>query len=62
MTAVAKEVLDQPLTQMMLSRSAAHQPATQMPIGQAALLWLRQNMPLTADRVLKELRGRLALA
>lgn len=58
----AKEVLDQPLAQMMLSLSAAHRPATQMPVGQATLLWLRQNMPRTAERVLQQIRGRLATA
>jgi hypothetical protein len=60
--AVAKEVLDQPLAQMMLTLSAAHLPSTQMPVGQATLLWLRQNMPRTADRVLRAVRGRLAAA
>jgi hypothetical protein len=58
----AKHVLDQPLAQMMLSLSAAHCPATQMPVGQATLLWLRQHMPRTADRILLELRGRFAAA
>ena len=59
---VAKAVLDQPLAQMMLSLSRAHRPATQMPVGQATLLWLRQHMPRTADRVLQEMRGRVAAA
>jgi hypothetical protein len=31
-----------------------------MPLGQAALLWLRQNMPRTADRVLGEVRAQLS--
>ncbi|MGQ0655860.1 MAG: MEDS domain-containing protein [Betaproteobacteria bacterium] len=61
-TEVAKAVLDQPLAQMMLSLSAAHCPATQMPMGQATLLWLRQHMPRTAEKVLRELRSRLAPA
>jgi hypothetical protein len=52
----ATKVLDGPLAQILLSLSANHRPPTQMPSGQATLLWLRQNMPRTADRVLDELR------
>ena len=52
----ATKVLDGPLAQILLSLSANHQPPTHMPSGQATLLWLRQNMPRTADRVLSELR------
>ena len=59
---VAKAVLDQPLAQMMLSLSAAQRPATQMPMGQATLLWLRQHMPRTLEKMLAKLRGRLATA
>jgi hypothetical protein len=52
----AKKVLDGPLAQILLALSANHRPATHMPPGQATLLWLRQNMPRTADKVLDELR------
>jgi len=55
----SKEVLDQPLAQMLLRLAASHRPHTQMPLGQAALIWLKQNMPRTADRVLEEVRNRL---
>ena len=58
--AASKEVLDQPLAQMLLSLSASHRPATQMPLGQATLLWLSQNMPRTAERVLQKVRLRHA--
>ncbi len=51
------KVLDQPLAQILLSLAANHRPATQMPDGQATLLWLHQNMPRTAEKVLRELRG-----
>jgi hypothetical protein len=51
-----KAVLDQPLAQMLMSLAASHRPATQMPLGQATLLWLKQNMPRTAERVLARLR------
>ena len=55
----AEEVLAQPLAQMLLKLAASHRPATEMPLGQAALIWLKQNMPRTADRVLEEVRKRL---
>ena len=55
----SKEVLDQPLAQMLLRLAASHRPHTEMPLGQAALIWLKQNMPRTADRVLEEVRNRL---
>jgi hypothetical protein len=51
------KVLDQPLAQILLSLAANHRPATQMPAGQAALFWLKQNMPRTAEKVLSELRA-----
>lgn len=56
----AKAVLDQPLAQMLLNLAANHRPHTEMPLGQAALLWLKQNMPRTADKVLDSVRARLA--
>ena len=51
------KVLDQPLAQILLSLAANHRPATLMPGGQATLLWLHQNMPRTAEKVLRELRS-----
>ncbi len=56
----SKDVLDQPLAQMLLSLSASHRPSTQMPMGQATLIWLAQNMPRTADKVLAQVRERYA--
>lgn len=56
-----KKVLDQPLAQMLLSLAANHRPQTEMPLGQAALIWLKQNMPRTAERVLADVRARLAV-
>jgi hypothetical protein len=58
----SKKILDRPLAQMLLSLSANHRPATHMPLGQATLLWLKQNMPRTADKVLSEVRARWAPA
>jgi hypothetical protein len=54
----AERVLDQPLAQMLLAVSADHKPAAHMPQGQATLLWLKRNMPRTADKVLAEVRAR----
>jgi len=56
----SKQVLDQPLAQMLISLSANHRPPTHMPLGQATLFWLKKNMPRTADKVLLEVRSRLA--
>ncbi len=54
----SKDILDEPLAQMLLSLSARHRPNTAMPDGQATLLWLKRNMPRTADKVLAEVRSR----
>jgi hypothetical protein len=54
----SKKVLDAPLAQMLVSLSASNRPATHMPDGQATLLWLKRNMPRTADKVLAEVRER----
>ena len=53
----SRKVLDQPLAQLLLSLAANHRPATRMPNGQAALFWLKQNMPRTAEKVLEEMRA-----
>ena len=55
--AATRRVLDQPLAQILLSLAANHQPATRMPLGQATLFWLKQNMPRTAEKILRELRA-----
>ncbi|HTM59351.1 MAG TPA: MEDS domain-containing protein [Burkholderiales bacterium] len=54
------KVLDAPLAQMLLTLAASNRPHTEMPLGQAALIWLRQNMPRTADRILDEVRADLS--
>ena len=59
---VAKEVLDQPLAQMLVRLASTHRPHTEMPLGQATLIWLKQNMPRTADKVLDGVRSKLAAA
>jgi hypothetical protein len=54
----ANEVLDEPLAQMLLSLSERHRPSTGMPQGQATLLWLKRNMPRTAEKVLAGVRSK----
>ena len=54
-----REVLEPPLVGMLHSLSAQHRPNTQMPMGQAAVLWLRQHMPRTAEKVLARARARM---
>ena len=56
-TEATKKVLDRPLAQILLSLSANHRPATHMPSGQATLLWLKHNMPRTAEKVFSEVRA-----
>lgn len=53
-----RDVLDESLSTMVLALAAASRPAADMPLGQAALLWLRKNMPLTANKVLAGVRAR----
>jgi hypothetical protein len=54
----SEQVLDQPLARMLLSMSSMQRPSTQMPLGQVVLLWLQKNMPITAEKVLAEVRAR----
>jgi hypothetical protein len=54
-----REVLEPQLVGMLHSLSVQHRPGTQMPAGQAVMLWLRQHMPRTADKVLARARARM---
>jgi hypothetical protein len=59
--AASREVLEQPLARALESLSASQRDATTtMPAGQATLIWLKKNMPRTADKVLERVRTRLA--
>ncbi len=58
----SEKVLAAPLAQMLVSLSRSSTPATAMPDGQATLLWLKRNMPRTAEKVLAEVRARCAPA
>jgi hypothetical protein len=54
-----REVLEPQLVGMLHSLSAQHGPGTHMPTGQAVMLWLRQHMPRTAEKVLARARARV---
>jgi len=57
--AATRRVLDSPLSRMMFSLASSRPLATRMPLGQAALLWLKKNMPRTAEKILAEVRTSL---
>jgi len=52
----SQEVLGAPLANVLKTISTQATQSTQMPEGQAALLWLREKMPCTAEKVLDKLR------
>jgi hypothetical protein len=54
-----REVLEPQLVGMLDSLSARSRPGTEMPTGQAMILWLRQHMPRTAEKVLARARARM---
>jgi hypothetical protein len=55
--AASGKVLDHPLAQLLITLAENHRMSTRMPPGQAALFWLHQNMPRSAEKVLSELRS-----
>ena len=57
-----ERALDQPLAELLLSLAARHRQATEMPFGQAALFWLTQNMPRSAEKILTEVRSTISPA
>jgi hypothetical protein len=54
-----REVLEPQLVGMLHSLSVQHRPGTDMPTGQAVMLWLRQHMPRTAEKVFARVRARM---
>jgi hypothetical protein len=54
----ARDALGESLSRMLLSLAATHPVEADMPHGQAVLLWLKKNMPLTAEKVLAGVRAR----
>jgi len=57
-----REVLEPQLVGMLHALSTQNRPGTQMPTGQAVILWLRQHMPRTAEKVLARARANSAPA
>jgi hypothetical protein len=53
----SQSVLGKPLAKVLGAISAQAARGTQMPEGQAALLWLKEKMPCTAEKVLDKLRA-----
>lgn len=60
--AASVKTLDQPLAELLLSLATRHRQGTEMPFGQAALFWLKQNMPRTAEKILSEVRATISPA
>jgi len=54
----SREVLDRRLARMLNTLAVANRPPAGMPAGQATLIWLKENMPRTANRVLNLVRAR----
>ena len=54
----SEEVLNRSLSGLLRSLSEKKRIATGMPPGQATLMWLMENMPRTADRILERVRNR----
>jgi hypothetical protein len=52
----SRSVLDSSLAGMLRAVAHIDRPATDMPFGQLVLLWLKSNMPITADRILARVR------
>lgn len=50
-------VLGTRVARLMRDLAAARRPATDMPDAQSMLLWMREHMPITADKVLARLRA-----
>lgn len=55
-TSASEEVLNGPLSTLLRSLAEKKRGATGMPPGQATIMWLMENMPRTADRVLERVR------
>lgn len=54
----SQDVLDESSVMMVQSLAVMDKPRTAMPFGEAVILWLSQNMPRTAEKVLARVRTR----
>jgi hypothetical protein len=52
------DVLDESAVMMVESFAVKDKPRIDMPMGQAVILWLNQNMPRTAEKILARVRTR----
>ena len=52
-----RQVLEPQLVGMLHALAVQERPGTHMPSGQSIMLWLRQHMPRTAERVLARARA-----
>jgi hypothetical protein len=52
----SEEVLDRSLSSLLHALAEKKRAATGMPPGQATIMWLMENMPRTADRILELVR------
>ena len=56
-TEASHRILDESMVGMLQALARLDRLDTQMPFGQAVLLWLGKNMPVTAERVLLQARA-----
>jgi hypothetical protein len=54
----SEEILDRSLSGLLQSLATKKRDVTGMPPGQATIMWLMENMPRTADRILELVRTR----
>lgn len=59
-TQASEEVFGRPLAEVLLGLVESRRDDARMPLGQEALFWLHKHMPLTAEKVLAEVRARTA--
>jgi hypothetical protein len=54
----SRDVLDESAVMMVESLAVKDKPRTAMPLGEAVILWLNENMPRTAEKILARARAR----
>jgi hypothetical protein len=52
------DVLDESAVMMVESLAVKDKPRTAMPLGEVVILWLNENMPRTAEKILARVRTR----
>jgi hypothetical protein len=59
-TQASEDVLEPALSKILLTLAARQHGGAKMPLGQSTLLWLKRNMPHTAEQVLERARAHIA--